>query len=443
MEAATANGAKPHLFDEKGSAADGQRLFATWDGFQSLELPGQPDVADLENMLDRDGKARSLEQVLTLPLRWAGWSIEPQQDDTGEAEFVREALSRPANAGGMVTSMDLVIAQMANAAVFRRAFFEKVFQPFEQGLGYRKLALRPARTCTILRDKRDQAFAGFRQKFTRDGQPVEETFKPDKAFVYLHAQHKDPVAGHTDLATCWRTFEAKQKVRFLWFQFLENQTIPKAIAQSDSTDEEQARKFAEKIATLKGGGVVGTVRGQSVEAFESSGRGAAEFRSAMDWLSAEQSQSVLASFTDLASQGSGRGSFALSRDQSDLFLRSRQAVLGEMAADLSSFVVADLVRWTFGPDAKVPLFRFGDLAEHHSDAVRELFLSLAGQERLNPSIPSEFLDLLTEKVAHHLELDVDVVRKALQDRGAETDGDRLRVGIDRAARLVEESGVAR
>jgi hypothetical protein len=51
--------------------------------------------SNFEEMLRLDGKARTLEQVLTLPLMSAEWSIEPAKGDSGEAEFVIDALTRP------------------------------------------------------------------------------------------------------------------------------------------------------------------------------------------------------------------------------------------------------------------------------------------------------------------------------------------------------------
>jgi len=37
----------------------------------------EPTVSQLQEMLDMDGKARSLEQVVTMPLIGAGWHVEP------------------------------------------------------------------------------------------------------------------------------------------------------------------------------------------------------------------------------------------------------------------------------------------------------------------------------------------------------------------------------
>lgn len=424
---------------ELGTADDGNpfgRMFVRYEDGKALEAP-DPAADDLETMLRMDGKARAIEQVLTLPPRWADLEVVPHKDDSGEAEFVREALFRPANAGGMTTPVELVQAQMTSAVTYRKAFFEKVFDLDDEGrVVYRKLAFRPARTCTLLRDERNRSFDGFKQKARGpNGETVDVRIPAAKAFVYVHGQHRNPLSGASEMDTVWSCFEAKQKVRFLWFQLLERNVIPHGILKS-----REPGRLAE-LAKLKSGGLARIDPEESLEPFESGGSAGSAFKDAIDWLSSEMSQSVLASFTDLAQAG-GKGSYALSRDQSDLFLRSRQAVLREMGASLGSWVFADLVRWNFGPGGRAPLARFSDLAGHDAAAVRELWSGLVGRPP-DPRVPQEFVDYLTELVAQALGMDVDRVRRAMEgrDRATERAGGPLVEGIDAAARLLAEAGV--
>src|SRR4051794_4768051 len=112
---------------EIGSAYDPDRIFTRFDDgkyFETRDL----FPSDFDQMLRLDGKARTLENVLTLPLMSAETSIEPGPGDSGECEFVREALLTAANAGGMSTPLDQVIGQMTSAVVKKRAYFEKVFK---------------------------------------------------------------------------------------------------------------------------------------------------------------------------------------------------------------------------------------------------------------------------------------------------------------------------
>jgi hypothetical protein len=429
------NGGPPE--GEFGSVDPEGRLFSDFGDWASSTTFEQPNERDLSDMLQRDGKAQQVEQALTLPLRWAPWSIVPQEGDSGEAEFVRVALETPLHEGGMSTPIGHVIAQLSSAVVFRRAFFEKVFRVLGDRVAYKKLAFRPAASCTLRRDKEDGGFAGFTQRISKDGNLKTVPIPREKALVYLHDQARAPLTGRSAMETAYRAFESKQKVRFLWFAFLERHATPWAAAKDERNDAGEADKLAQKVAGLKGGGVVGITGSQSIDLMEPGSDGAA-FKECLDWLSAEMSASVLASFTDLAQQGSGKGSFALSADQSDLFLRSRYAVLEEMGAVLTSYAVADLIRWNF-PAGRTPAFKFGKLTQEAADAARELLQALSGQQ--SPP-PQEFLDLLVVKVAEHLDLDVDQVAKALQGRKAEAPAEQLQNGISAAESLLREAGVS-
>lgn len=428
---------------ELGSAYDADRIFTRFDNgryFETRDLWPR----DFEDMLLQDGKARTLERVLTLPLMSSEWSVEPAPDDSGQAEFVREVLTKPANSGGMSTPLDLVIGQMTTAVTKKRAYFEKVYKADGGRVTFDKIAFRPQSTCYLMRDKKNYAFRGFKQKFLRDQDIKEVEIPPQRAFVYIHGSYRDPLYGTSALDTCFHLYESKQKVRFLWFNFLENQVLPKAIAKHNSPDTDAQREFAEKVAGLKSGGVVGIGPDQAVDVFSTSGSGGAEFRAAMDYLSAEQANSVLAGFTDLASAAaSGRGSFALSSDQSDFFLMSLLADLGEMASAITSWLIADLITWNFGPGASTPTFRF---SPPRPEAVEQAFgmLQTLVTAPVTPSVPREFIDLLTEKVSGYLGLNTDEVHKAIeeaQENAPQDASGQLSAGIDAATQLVQAAGL--
>lgn len=427
---------------EIGSAWNDNRLFDTFDSGKVFSGgPWDLFERNIDNMLDRDGKARALEQVLTLPLRSAPTSIVPADGDSGEAEFVRDCLFRPATDQGMSTPLDLVIGQMTSAVLYRRAFFEIVWGLREGRIVFDKLAFRPARTCQLRRDPNDWSFQGFRQRYRRGDDYKTVDVPAEKAMVFIHGQHRDPLDGISDLRSAYSAFESKQKVRFLWYQFLENQVIPKAIAKTRNGNEQA---LANKVATLKAGGVLGLSDEDTVEAFESNGQGAAVFQAAIEYLDHEMFASCLAGFADLAgAAASGRGSFALSKDQSDFFLRSRQAVLGEMGATLTNFAIADLCRLNFGANAKVPTFKFGEISGADAADAITMLQAILTAATTNPAVPMEFIHMLVEKVAEYLELDVDKVHKAIEARMEQqsTPSGRFQAGIAAAQQLVQEAGL--
>lgn len=433
---------------ELGTVVEYDRMFTSWNDGRVF-TPMDFDVRKVEEMLRADGKAKALEQVLTLPLRGADWSIEPSKGDTGQAEFVRDALTRAANQGGMSTPIELVIAQATAACLFRRAYFEKVFKIEDGRVVYDKLAWRPPSSCRLEYDRQTGAFRGFAQRLGPDNPKADPTgyvkIPPERSFVVVHGQHRRPLEGLSDLDTAFQIFQTKQKVRWLWLRFLENQSMPKAVAQNDSNDPGATQAFAQKVATLKGGGVVGIGPEQNVTPFESNGAGAGHYQAAIQFLDSEMSGSVLAGFTDLtAMAGSGRGSYALSKDASDLFLQSRQAVLNEIGAAITGFVVADLIRYNFGVRASVPRFKFGPLIAEQAEAALNLLQQMSTAAAVNPSIPPEFLRLLVEKVAKYLGMDESVIAEAMQkavDQAGAQPVDQLRAGVDAAQQLVQAAGV--
>lgn len=406
---------------------------------------GSPDERQLQAMLDRDGKAQALEAVLSLPLRWAPTQVEPHREDNGEAEFVERVLTTPPWDGGMSTPLAQVIAHMTSAVVFRRAFFEKVWRVEGDRWVYDKLAPRPAESCILKRDERTGNFRGFKQRAPFDHPNADKDgfihFGPEKAFVYVHDWATHPLTGRSALETAYRAYEAKQKIRYLWFAFLERHATPWAVGK-DENDPDGGNALARKIAGLKGGGVIGMTASQSLETFEPGSDGAA-FKDCMDWLSQEMSQSVLAGFLDLTTGGVGHGSYALSDDSSDFFLRGRYAELTEMASALTNFVVADLVRWNF-PAGKTPTFKFGRLTQESAEQTLTLLQAILSQAQPNPQMPARFTDLLIEKVGAILDLDDGKVRDLLRERGAVTDPSTPE-GLDNLASgaraLVAEAGL--
>lgn len=413
--------ARPTPGDEIGTLYDRDRLFAFYEAGKTFQDPLYT-VADIETMLNTDGKGAGLEQALTLPLRMAPYHMEGQKGDKGELEMCQEQLLSPPAQGGMLTPMDSVIASMASGSMFKRAHFERVYDEKDSKLRLRKLAYRMPSTCYLARDANTGHFAGFLQ-WTWKNEAFQRFMIPaNKAFVFIHGQHRNSMEGISDLSLAYQIFLTKQKLRFLWLQYLETVSLPRALAVHHNQNMREAQNFARNVANLKRGGVIGLLQGQEVKTFESQRGGQAEFREAMNYLDSEQSGSVLAGFLDLtgAAASLGRGSMALSQDQSRFYLQMRQAVLGEMATAITygtpdgcPGIVSDLCRWNYGVDAKVPRFMFGSLLQTDIvDKTVGLLQAIASAPTVN--LPYAFIDMIIEKTAGYLGLDVDAVVTALQ-----------------------------
>jgi hypothetical protein len=396
---------------------DGSLVFAnngTWEMYDYIE----PSVMQLKDMLDTDGKASSLEMALTLPVRSAEWTIKPTKGSEDVAGQITDLLTRPKTDGGMTTPMQLVVAQMTSAFTYRRAYFERVWMRTGGLLTYEKIAYRPPESCILKRDPNNGDFKGFRQWKWNETEMVD--IDPPYSFVYIHGQHREPVRGYSDLRVVWRNYELKQKVKFLWFTFLESLSLPRVIVKGTSPDS--AKSAATAIASLRNAGVAG-VPAQWIEGdpilLDVGGQGAAEYLNAVHFLDSDSANSVLASFTEMSQHASqkGVGTSALSKNDMDFFTSQLAGYTKEMDSDITQYVIADLTRYNWGINTPVPQFEIGELNKEDIQTSLTLLNSIATATQVN--LPDEFIADLVMEVAKYLGMDLDKMQQSIKDKQAQ------------------------
>jgi hypothetical protein len=424
------------LRSEIGTEFDQQsRMFGLYGGGGVFDY-GQWNSRDMATMLTRDGQAAALEAVLTLPIRQASRAVEPGKHDSGEADLCHSVLFAPHTAGGMKTPLQDVIGQVTAAQVYKKSFHELCWEIREKdgAVALEKIAFRPTATCEMKRNPRTGASEGFRQQTwlfggevtaVRQGEtPGYKDIPKIRSLIHVNGKHREPLTGTSELDLCYWVYQTKLKLLFLWYQFLEQQSLPKVIVYGQNQREANAK--ADDIASMRASGVAGFARdpqgAKTFELLESSGKGADQFASALAFLETWQTASVLAGFTGLSSLAAmGKGSLALSQDQSAFFLKSRQAISLEIAETITHQVIAPLVTLNFGPDASYPRFSFGALSDESGTQLVSLFQTLATAPALQ--VPAGILDIITERLATFLNLDVNavtaIVQQGAKDRQAQ------------------------
>lgn len=416
------------LQGESGTAFDlYTRMFVSFNDGSVFET-GEWHARDLEEMLKRDGDGIMLEQALTLPLMAATYSFEGAKGDTGELDLVQEQLQTPSYAGGLTPNLSTIVGQMAAGTYNKKAFFEKEWtNPEGNVVKLESLNWRPPDTCEVMRDADTAKMIGFRQrawwfaqtmaaqkdKFGKNWDGYIRVYKP-RAFVFIHGQHRQPLTGTSDLDVTYWCYKQKQKILFLWFQFLEQQSLPKIAAYGP--DPDAANIVADTIASMKSSGVAGFQRPpQGAKLFDviaGSGAGAEQFQQALQFLQSYQSRSVLAGFLELGNAAAlGRGSYALSESQSDFFLKHREAAKTEITDQFTESVVAPLCVLNFGSEAKIPTMTSSPLSQ--TDSAQIVGLLQAGMSAPKLNVPPEFLDLVASKVGTIFNLDPDKVTQIL------------------------------
>lgn len=383
---------------------------------------------DLVEFLRRDYKARQIMNVLQLPITSAEHTFSAAKGDTGELEWLQSYWEQDPVNGGCRTPLDYIISQATTAIAHKAAYFEKVFKQDDDGkVVYDKVAFRPQTTCHVLRDIDTASFQGFQQEpyylsmTTRSKQTGNWINIPkERAYVYLHGQHTDPVNGVSDMDVPYWCYQTKQKVMLLWFQFLEGVALPRAIVKAQ--DIGVARQIAAQLSRLRNSGVIPVAapgaNTVSIDTLSMEGNGATQFQAAITFLDSSAVDSVLAGFLNLtgtaAARGLGNGgSYALSKDASDFFLQAEEAKTKELARSLRKDLHAPLIRYNFGKKAVVPHFEFEPLNdEDKSNSITLLQAMIAAPPGSDNPVPTEMVGALAKQVGDYLGLDGDKLEAA-------------------------------
>jgi hypothetical protein len=385
-------------------------------------------------MLSRNGMAAAIEQVLTLPIRGAPYTIEPAKGDKGEAEFVESVLMTPDEDGGMRTPISTLIGQITSGQIFKRAFFERTFKVRESDgrIIYDKIAFRPPATCQARYNDRTGEPNGFRQQVwlfggnlmlnNKQKVPGYVDIPKIRSYIYTHGKHREPLTGVSEMETSYFCYQTMAKLSFLWLQFLEGMAMQRLVVYGNDQPEATAR--ADDISQLRGSGIVGLVHpteGQKTfEALPAASDAGAQFAACMTFLENWMASSVLAGFLQLsgaaakgtrAGGGASAGSYGMSEDQSSYYLASREATATEIADSISHDLIRPLVTLNFGTDAAFPKWKFGPLQESMTAVLFTMFGQMAAAPKLN--VPIGFIDLLTERMAVILNLDAAQVHESL------------------------------
>jgi hypothetical protein len=400
------------------------RLYRDYREFSTVYQYPDIDLRAVRDMLGMDGNPRKLEQVLTLPIRGADWEIR----GGGPAVELVKANVAPL--------LDRLIDQCTSAVSYRKAFFETTWKIDGGQVVYDQLMLRPAITCEAAFDSVTGRADGFRQQLAPVNQIMDRTLASmgwiripvNRAFIFTYGEYREPLRGVSDLDVSLYCWENIRKLQFLWSQYLEGQSLPKIIVYGD--DAGQATENAQNVADAEASATIPMERpsdpGMASHAIlESSGKGADQFERALSYWEGKQTQSVLASFMDLAQAASsgGRGSNALSADQSEFFLASRQAVADELAQQITDGVIRPIVEFNYGPDVEVPNLHIGPLGNRQTDRALQLLTSIIAAP--NPdAAPTEFTGFLINHTASFLGLDTDEVSSAVEQWGKRVADDR-------------------
>ena len=405
------------------------RMFLGWrDGmvFQYDDWKAR----DLVEMLKRDYKAKQIEAVLTYPTISAEHTTSPGKGDRGEYEMLSAYWEADPLNGGCVTPFDTILDQMTSAAIYAKSFHEIVWTrgkgDFAGKVVPKKFAWRPQTTSRVMRNPVNGDVLGFEQEPFNIGIGIQSGIYPifvprNRACIHIHGARRDPINGISDMEIPYWAYKTKQKILFLWFQFLEGVSLPLAIVKAQ--DPAVAANVARSLARARSRGVIpvgtdGRPDSVQVDTFDLSGKGAEQFKEAIAWLDSCAINAVLAGFLDLANAAAnprGVGSHALSSDASDFFLMTLESKNREIETSVRNEIFAPIIRYNFGPTGVIPKFKFEPLVAEDRSAALNMFNTLLTAYAQQPQlIPDELPMALGNKVGDFLGLDGDKISAAFE-----------------------------
>lgn len=353
-------------------------------------------------MTRNDGQAKGILNAIKYPVKMARPTVKPPKDGGGvrETKFIEANLLRPPSDGGMTTPISNIISRMALAVRDGYKVFEKVWEYREGQIWLKKLAYRSTLSTTFKYDKHGE-ITGAKQKVST---PIfiDTEWNLDKIAYYVYNAEENPYMGESDFYPVFYHYDKKHKLYAIAHLAYQLNAVPIKIGKHPANiRKEDLERFRETLASL-GTTISMTVTDTcTVEPFEGK-RNLGEYLPMIQHHDSMMSRAFLVQFMNLGQEGRG-GSFALSKDQSNLFLMSLMSLLGEIANVFNTQVIPQLIDWNFGTK-KYPQLTFTPFSDTIRSAIMDTYKSLLAARF--PQVSPEFALKVEEKVAEELGLEL-------------------------------------
>lgn len=399
-----------------GPLTPGGFPFGALDSGRTSTLVNKPvvSVKQLTEMRRRDGQAKALFQLVTLPLRLAlqtGEWIDPEEKgETEEAKFANQMWSLPPNAGGMTAPRSKLVRQALLALMDGFAAFEIVRTVPKKGplagkVVLKKLAYRDPNTIQFQVDK-NGGYRGFRQIATMaDLSPVDVMIPADKSWYFAMHDEQNPFYGVSMFESAYPHWDAKRKLYYIAHIAAQFAAVPGRlgkIPEATEATKTQIDEFRSALQNFAFNTAMIVPAGFDVTPFNSNS--GYDFLKLIDHHNAQMSKSILASFFDAEQRTVLIENGANQSVDADFFLLSMTSIANDIAESMSNHLMPQFIDYNFD-SGRYPVFKPGDLSDGTKDAIREMFTAVVTASILN-STP-EFVRELEKKVSAQLNLDID------------------------------------
>lgn len=337
-----------------------------------------------------------------------------------EVEFANEMWNLPKQAGGMKISKTQVLKRMLLMLTDGFSAFEEVRTVPEEGvlkgkIVLEELAYRDSRTLRFRVDDKGK-FNGLRQIATVNGKTVDVVIPPEKCFVVTNQGEENPFYGVSLFEAAYEHYQIKRKLYYIAHLAAQFAAVPGRIGEvPQGAAPQHIAAFKTALANFAFNTAAVMPPGFKVVPFTANGT--FDFLKLIDHHNHMMSKSVLAGFIDEENRATlievGR-----TDPNSDFFILALEAIMDEIAEEISQTLMPKYIDWNFGT-GNYPIFKFGVLSDSAKSAIQEIFKTVVTSSVLN-STP-EFVRELEKKLAKSLDLDIDYDEIEEQEKQAAED----------------------
>jgi hypothetical protein len=356
-----------------------------------------------------DGQARGILNAIKYPVKMARPAIKEAEGGAEEAKFIRDNLFNPPASGGMDTPIQTVVSRMALAVRDGYKIFEKVWEPKDGKIRLKRLAYRSTLCTDFLYDTHG-VIKGAKQQTSFNNVLYDVEWDKEKIAYFIYNAEENPYKGESDFYPVFYHYDKKHKLYSIAHIAYQLNATPIRIGKHPSNlGKEELEKFRNALKSLGTTVVMTFPNTCEVDKFESE-RKLTEFLGLIQHHDGMMSRVFLTQFMNLGQEGRG-GSYALSSDQSDLFLMSLMSLLSDIADVFNVQIIPQLIDWNFGTD-KYPTLVFTPFSDTIRTAIMSTFSTILSARY--PQVSNEMVLELEKKVAEELGLEIDY--KAVQAR---------------------------
>lgn len=413
------------------------------------ELAGPAGIRKFREMSDNDPTIGAFLYAIEMLMRASEWKVEPAKGDSdnfaeaaqAEAEFLEGALFKD-----MSHSWEDFIAEGMSFLTYGWAYFETVYKirrgpdeadpsyrsEFTDGrVGFRKIQIRSQDSLSRWEMQPDGGIAGMWQL---PPDTMQEVFIPiNKALLFRPRAHKGSPEGKSMLRTAYKPYYFLNRLQDVEAIGTERELtglpivrVPSALlSSSDPADRAivaQYQKVARDLRYNTQGGLVvpsdpfdgqngpSNVRKVDVELLASAGTRSMDVGKIVARYQTDIARSVLAEFLMLGATGTG--SFALSNDKTDMFVRSIWTLGKGIASVFNRHATPRLWRLnaldrelmpsvTMGQIGPEDLEKLGTFLKQISDAGAPLFPDINLEQALRrlAKVPEKTPEIIAEQEA--------------------------------------------